>query len=132
MTDNAHWWIKGGTLRAPPRCRAGNCNKLSRCHTTTYTLPFVPIIFRYFQLPTCARAVDVVLYSMTKNKTIYLAKITKLRDYESDITLEMEAFDSLEKAEAFLKANNMVEGRFGWTSKISMDLDASIIELEVK
>jgi hypothetical protein len=69
---------------------------------------------------------------MTKNKTIYLAKITKLRDYESDITLEMEAFDSLEKAEAFLKANNMVEGRFGWTSKISMDLDASIIELEVK
>lgn len=119
-------------ITVAPRCRAGNCNKLSRCHITTYTLPFVPIIFKIFWLPTCARAGDWVLYTMTKNTTIYLATVTKLRDYESDVTLELEAFNSLDKAKAFLMEKDLIEMTFGWVSDTNGDIEGSITKLEVK
>lgn len=69
---------------------------------------------------------------MTKNKTIYLAKITKSRDYDSDITVEMEAFDSLEKAMAFLTENGMVELSYIWVSPTNGDIEGSITTLELK
>lgn len=69
---------------------------------------------------------------MTKNNTIYLAKITKLRDYEADITVELEAFGSLEKAMAFLTEKGMVELSYSWVSPTNGDIEGSIIPLTVK
>jgi hypothetical protein len=70
---------------------------------------------------------------MMKNKTIYLAKITKSRDYESDFTREMEAFEYMSDAEAFMAANNMERNSWGdWYSTLSCDIDGSITTLEVK
>jgi len=69
---------------------------------------------------------------MTKNNTIYLAKITKLRDYETDLELELEAFDSLEKAMAFLTEKGMVELSYSWVSPTNGDIEGSITTLKVK
>lgn len=76
----------------------------------------------------------MVLYIMTKNNTIYLAKITKYADYEADTTLEMEAFTYMSDAEAFLLSNGMERNEWGnWSSKLDpWSIDGSIIELEVK
>lgn len=67
---------------------------------------------------------------MTKT-TIYLAKIIKPNDYSIDTTIELEAFDSLEKAKAFMDAMGMVEVNWGWTSPAS-DMEGSIDILKVK
>lgn len=72
---------------------------------------------------------------MTKNNTIYLAKITKLRDYEADITLELEAFDSMDKAVAFMTENNLRPMKYcdtEFVSDISLDVEGSITTLKVK
>lgn len=69
---------------------------------------------------------------MTKNTTIYLATVTKLRDYESDVTLELEAFNSLDKAKAFLMEKDLIEMTFGWVSDTNGDIEGSITKLEVK
>jgi hypothetical protein len=57
---------------------------------------------------------------MMKNKTIYLAKITKSRDYDSDITLEMEAFEYMSDAEKFMNDNGLTMSQWGvWASTLN-------------
>jgi hypothetical protein len=68
-----------------------------------------------------------------KNNTIYLAKITKLKDYGSDLILDLEAFDTLEKAEAFMMENDMVRtGWGGWEMPDAFDYEGTIDALEIK
>ena len=77
-----------------------------------------------------------------KNMTIYLAEITKAVDYGTDITVEREAFDSMEKAEAFLVSCGMKTSGFGFWEKAagfdsdqltnSLDYEGYITKLEVK
>lgn len=63
--------------------------------------------------------------------TIYLAKIIKPNDYSTDTTIALEAFDTLDKAKAFLEANGMVELSWGWMLPDG-DLEGSIETLKVK
>jgi hypothetical protein len=66
---------------------------------------------------------------MTKT-TIYLAKIIKPNDYATDTTIALEAFDTLDKAKAFMTEKGMVEVSWGWVATDS-DLDGSIETLKV-
>ncbi len=67
---------------------------------------------------------------MIKNNTIYLAKITKLGLYQEPA--ELEAFTTLEKAEAFMRKCNMVKSRWGgWLMELNEDYSGSIHELTV-
>jgi hypothetical protein len=68
---------------------------------------------------------------MMKNETIYLAKIMKLNDYAADTTIELEAFDTLDKAKGFMAYCGMVELSFGWVSPNS-DWEGNIETLEVR
>jgi hypothetical protein len=69
-----------------------------------------------------------------KNMTIYLAKVTKSRDYDSDIIVEFEAFDSMEKAETFMLSVGMKSIGYGmWENPINpFEYDGKIVTLEVK
>ena len=71
-----------------------------------------------------------------KNMTIYLAEITKAVDYGAltDITVEREAFDSMEKAEAFLISCGMKTSGCGlWVNPINpFDYEGYITTMEVK
>lgn len=67
---------------------------------------------------------------MTKT-TIYLARIIKLNDYSADTTIELEAFDSLAKAEAFMESKGMIAAAL-WVSGEISDWEGSIETLEVK
>ena len=69
-----------------------------------------------------------------KNMTVYLAKVTKSRDYDSDIIVEFEAYASMEKAEAFMISCGMKTSGFGlWVNPINpFDYDGEIVTLEVK
>ena len=71
---------------------------------------------------------------MMKNKTIYLAKITKSSDYDPDITLEMEAFEYMSDAEKFMTDNGMAMTKWGtWASEVNpFDIGGSITELVIK
>lgn len=78
---------------------------------------------------------------MMKNMTIYLAEITKTVDYVTgighagtDITVEREAFDSMEKAEAFLISHGMKTSSVGlWRNPINpFDYEVYITTMEVK
>jgi hypothetical protein len=65
--------------------------------------------------------------------TIYLAKITKLKDYGADLVLDLEAFNTLEKAEAFMVASGFVKNSWdGWEKPDNYDYEGSIDELEVR
>lgn len=66
------------------------------------------------------------------NTTIYLAKITKTKDYDRDILVECEAFTSLEKAKAFMVENNMIEMSYGWEKPNDYDYLGEIISLKLK
>ena len=69
-----------------------------------------------------------------KNMSIYLAEITKAVDYGTDITVEREAFDSMEKAEAFMLSCGMKTSGFGlWENPINpFDYEGCITTMEVK
>ena len=70
-----------------------------------------------------------------KNMTIYLAEIMKDSANGIDSIAARDAFDSMEKAEAFMTANNMERSKWGsdsWYSTISCDLDGTITKWEVK
>jgi hypothetical protein len=64
--------------------------------------------------------------------TIYLARIIKLNDYSGDTTIELEAFDALEKAVAFLTDKGMVELSCCWVSPTDGDIEGTIETLVVK
>jgi hypothetical protein len=69
---------------------------------------------------------------MTKT-TIYLAKITKSKDYGADLVLDLEAFSTLEKAEAFMLSSGMMKNSWGgWKKPDNYDYDGTIDALEVK
>jgi hypothetical protein len=69
-----------------------------------------------------------------KNETIFLVKITQSTDYESDTTLEMEAFTYLSDAQMFLTSHNFEMSPAGdWRSvSYPWESEASITELTVK
>jgi len=69
-----------------------------------------------------------------KNMTVYLAKVTKSRDYYSDIIIEFETFDSMEKAETFMLSVGMKSIGYGrWENPINpFEYDGEIVTLEVK
>jgi hypothetical protein len=50
------------------------------------------------------------------NTTIYLAKIVQQNDYTLDTIVQQKAFDTLEKAQAYMTDQRMVEMRWGWVS----------------
>lgn len=70
----------------------------------------------------------MVLYIMT----IYLAKITKSRDYDEDITIAAEAFSTMEKAEAFMVSEGMMKNTWGEWSGANLDYTGEIWVLTVK
>lgn len=68
-----------------------------------------------------------------KNNTIYLAKITKLKGHGSGRSFVLEAFDTLEKAKAFMMENDMVRtGWGGWEMAGAPDYEGTIDALEIK
>lgn len=67
---------------------------------------------------------------MTKT-TIYLARIIKPNDYSADTTIELEAFDSLAKAEAFMESKGMIALRYSWVSGENSSWEGSIETLKV-
>ena len=65
--------------------------------------------------------------------TIYLAKITKMKDYGADLVLDLEAFSTLEKAEAFMVSAGLTKNAWGeWEKLNCYDYVGSIDELEVR
>ncbi len=68
---------------------------------------------------------------MTKT-TIYLARIIKLNDYAADTTIELEAFDTLEKAKSFMESVGMIELRYTWVHNEHGSWEGSIETLKVK
>jgi hypothetical protein len=65
--------------------------------------------------------------------TIYLSEITKAVDYGTDITVEREAFDTMEKAEAFLISCGMKTSGFGlWEKPTDLDCEGYITQMKVK
>jgi hypothetical protein len=75
---------------------------------------------------------------MMKNKTIYLVKITKSRDYESDTIIDIQAFSTAEKADEFMVATGLTNanrtcggGWALWTDTNNLEIFGTIVELEV-
>ena len=68
-----------------------------------------------------------------KKTMIFLASVTKTADYESDVILAMEAFFTMEKAEAFMTKNGLVKrGWGGWENPKNFDIKGEITYMEVK
>jgi hypothetical protein len=67
---------------------------------------------------------------MTKT-TIYLAKITKAT-YDDTYVVELEAFSTLEKAEAFMVEKGMIKKDWGWSMETNLNYEGDITKLVVK
>ena len=67
------------------------------------------------------------------NTLIYLAKISEVKDYSADYPLELEAFDTYEKAAAFMEKHGFTKSMSGyWGHTENFSLEGDIITLRVK
>ena len=68
-----------------------------------------------------------------KKTMIFLASVTKTADYSGDVTLAMEAFFTMDKAEAFMTKNGLVKRAWGGLENPkNFDIKGEITYLEVK